>query len=101
MELPTHPIDAAAALRRRARTRDRRPTRPSRIAFFGASLVSSRRNDAATYFRGLLKGLAAEGFSITFFEPASEEAERDISNPNWARSSVYADTGFPASGPVR
>jgi spore maturation protein CgeB len=101
MELPTHPIDAAAALRRRARVRDRRPTRPSRIAFFGASLVSSRRNDAATYFRGLLKGLAAEGFSITFFEPASEETERDISNPSWARSSVYAPTEDGARAALR
>ena len=101
MELPTRPIESAASLRRRARERDRRAARPSRIAFFGSSLVSSRRNGAATYFRGLLKALAAEGFSITFFEPASEQTERDISNPSWARVSVYAPTEDGARAALR
>ena len=40
-----------------------------RIAFFGSSLLSSYWNGAATYYRGLLKALAARGHEITFFEP--------------------------------
>ena len=36
------------------------------IAFFGSSLVSSYWNGAATYYRGLLKNLAARGYDITF-----------------------------------
>ena len=40
-----------------------------RIAFFGSSLVSSYWNGAATYYRGLLRALAARGHTITFYEP--------------------------------
>ena len=40
-----------------------------RIAFYGSSLRSSYWNGAATYYRGLLKALAALGYEITFFEP--------------------------------
>ena len=39
-----------------------------RIAFFGSSLVSSYWNGAATYYRGLLRELAARGNAITFYE---------------------------------
>ena len=49
----------------------------------------------------MLKALAAEGFSITCFEPASEETERDISNPSWARVSVYAPTEDGARAALR
>jgi spore maturation protein CgeB len=66
----------------------------TRIAFFGSSLVSAFWNGAATYYRGLLKALAAEGFQITFFEPDAFErqAHRDISDPPWARVCVYDAT---------
>jgi spore maturation protein CgeB len=62
-----------------------------RIAFFGSSLVSSYWNGAATYYRGLLRALAARGHSITFYEPDAFErqAHRDIAEPEWARVVVY------------
>ena len=40
-----------------------------KVAFFGSSLVSSYWNGAATYYRGLLKALAALGHAITFYAP--------------------------------
>ncbi len=63
-----------------------------RIAFFGSSLVSAYWNGAATYYRGILKGLAALGHEITFFEPDAfdRQAHRDIPDPPWARVRVYA-----------
>src|SRR5215207_2977188 len=65
-----------------------------RIAFFGSSLVSSYWNGAATYYRGLLKALAAEGHEIWFYEPDAFERQqhRDISDPPWARVTVYPAT---------
>jgi spore maturation protein CgeB len=62
-----------------------------RIAFFGSSLVSAYWNGAATYYRGLLKALAARGHAITFYEPDAFErqAHRDIDDPPWARVVVY------------
>src|SRR5581483_577660 len=64
------------------------------IAFFGSSLVSSYWNGAATYYRGLLKEIAALGHAITFFEPDAFErqAHRDIDDPEWARVVVYPAT---------
>jgi spore maturation protein CgeB len=63
-----------------------------RIAFFGSSLVSSYWNGAATYYRGLLRALAARGHSITFYEPDAYERQlhRDIPDPPWARVVVYS-----------
>jgi spore maturation protein CgeB len=65
-----------------------------KIAFFGSSLVSSYWNGAATYYRGMLKGLAALGHDITFYEPAAFERQqyRDIADPPWARVVVYPVT---------
>jgi len=62
-----------------------------RIAFFGSSLVSSYWNGAATYYRGLLRALAARGHSITFYEPDAYDRQRhrDIPDPPWARVVVY------------
>jgi spore maturation protein CgeB len=62
-----------------------------RIAFFGSSLVSSYWNGAATYYRGLLKALAALGHEITFYEPDAYQRQqhRDIDDPDWARVVVY------------
>jgi spore maturation protein CgeB len=65
-----------------------------RIAFFGSSLVSSYWNGAATYYRGLLKELAALGHDIVFYEPDAFERQqhRDIPDPDWARVVVYPAT---------
>lgn len=65
------------------------------VAFFGSSLVSAYWNGAATYYRGLLKALAARGFPITFYEPDAFERQehRDMDDPDWARVVVYPATG--------
>ncbi len=65
-----------------------------KICFFGSSLVSSYWNGAATYYRGILKEIAALGHEITFFEPDAFErqAHRDIDDPAWAKVVVYPAT---------
>ncbi len=65
-----------------------------KMAFFGSSLVSSYWNGAATYYRGMLRGLAALGHDITFYEPDAFERQqhRDIADPHWARVVVYPAT---------
>jgi spore maturation protein CgeB len=65
-----------------------------RIAFFGSSLVSSYWNGAATYYRGLLRELAARRNAITFYEPDAFERQqhRDMDDPDWARVVVYPAT---------
>ena len=65
--------------------------RPLSLAFFGSSLVSAYWNGAATYYRGILRALAARGHRITFYEPDAfdRQAHRDIPNPSWARVVVY------------
>jgi spore maturation protein CgeB len=64
------------------------------IAFYGSSLLSSYWNGAATYYRGLLKDLAARGHTITFYEPDAFERQQhlDIAPPDWAISRVYPAT---------
>ncbi|HJU15592.1 MAG TPA: glycosyltransferase [Stellaceae bacterium] len=64
---------------------------PLNIAFFGSSLVSAYWNGAATYYRGVLKALAARGHRIAFYEPDAFErqAHRDIPDPEWAEIVVY------------
>ena len=61
------------------------------ITFFGSSLVSAYWNGAATYYRGLIRALAARGHAITFYEPDAydRQAHRDIPDPDWARVVVY------------
>jgi spore maturation protein CgeB len=63
-----------------------------RIAFFGSSLLSSYWNGAATYYRGILKALAARGHDVVFLEPDAfdRQRHRDIEPPEWARVVVYA-----------
>ena len=70
------------------------------IAFFGSSLVSAYWNGAATYYRGLVRALHAQGHRITFYEPDAYDRQRhrDISDPDWARVVVY---GAEDEGPVR
>jgi spore maturation protein CgeB len=65
---------------------------PLSIAFFGSSLVSAYWNGAATYYRGILQGLAANGHRITFYEPDAYDRQRhrDIPDPDWARVVVYS-----------
>ncbi|HVU50010.1 MAG TPA: glycosyltransferase [Polyangia bacterium] len=76
---------------------------PLRIAFFGSSLVSAYWNGAATYYRGLLKALAAAGVEVTFFEPDAydRQAHRDIADPEWARVRVWAPTAEAARAALR
>jgi spore maturation protein CgeB len=65
------------------------------IAFFGSSLVSAYWNGAATYYRGILRALAANGHRITFYEPDAYDRQRhrDMPDPDWARVVVYPATG--------
>src|SRR3546814_5006778 len=65
-----------------------------KIAFFGSSLLSAYWNGAATYYRGMLRALAALGHEISFFEPDAydRQANRDIDPPHWADVQVYAAT---------
>jgi spore maturation protein CgeB len=69
--------------------------RPLSIAFFGSSLVSAYWNGAATYYRGILRALAARGHRITFYEPDAfdRQRHRDIPDPNWAQVVVYPVDG--------
>ncbi|MHC2103538.1 glycosyltransferase [Methylobacterium sp. WL64] len=65
-----------------------------RIAFYGSSLLSSYWNGAATYYRGLLRDLAARGHRITFYEPDAYDRQkhRDIDPPPYADVRVYPAT---------
>ncbi len=65
-----------------------------KIAFYGSSLLSSWWNGAATYYRGILRGLANRGYDITFYEPDAfdRQQHRDIDPPDWAHSVVYPAT---------
>lgn len=65
-----------------------------KICFFGSSLVSSYWNGAATYYRGMLKEIAALGHDVTFYEPDAFERQshRDIADPDWAQVIVYPAT---------
>ncbi len=62
-----------------------------RIAFFGSSLVSSYWNGAATYYRGLIRGLDALGHEVVFYEPDAfdRQRHRDLPDPPWATVRVY------------
>jgi len=65
-----------------------------KICFFGSSLVSCYWNGAATYYRGMLKEIAALGHEVTFYEPDAFERQthRDIDDPAWAKVVVYPAT---------
>lgn len=62
-----------------------------KMGFWGSSLVSAYWNGAATYYRGVLRALAALGNEITFFEPDAYDRQkhRDIEDPEWARIVIY------------
>ncbi|MBI5111774.1 MAG: glycosyltransferase [Rhodovulum sp.] len=65
-----------------------------KLRFFGSSLVSSYWNGAATYYRGLLRALAAHGVDVAFYEPDAYQRQqhRDLDDPPWARVVVYPAT---------
>ncbi|HEX7706738.1 MAG TPA: glycosyltransferase [Thermoanaerobaculia bacterium] len=66
------------------------------MAFYGSSLVSAYWNGAATYYRGIIRNLAALGHQVTFFEPDAYQRQqhRDLKeDPEWARVVVYAGEG--------
>jgi spore maturation protein CgeB len=64
------------------------------IAFYGSSLLSSYWNGAATYYRGLLRELAAYGHATVFYEPDAfdRQRHRDIAPPDWCAVVVYEAT---------
>nr|WP_250157494.1 glycosyltransferase [Tianweitania aestuarii] len=57
-------------------------------------MLSSYWNGAATYYRGLLRNLAALGYDITFYEPDvyDRQKNRDIEPPEWCKVVVYDGT---------
>ena len=65
-----------------------------KIAFFGSSLVSAYWNGAATYYRGMIRALAARGHEVVFYEPDAYERQshRDIEDPAWCEVVVYPAT---------
>ena len=66
-----------------------------KIAFFASSLVSAYWNGAATYYRGIVRGLHACGHRVTFFEPDAfgRQQHRDLPDPDWAEVVVYPGEG--------
>jgi spore maturation protein CgeB len=74
-------------------------TSPLNIAFFGSSLVSAYWNGAATYYRGMVRALAARGHRVTFYEPDAygRQAHRDMADPPLARIRVYQATEAAAA----
>lgn len=63
-------------------------------SFYGSSLVSAYWNGAATYYRGIIRALAAKGHEVTFYEPDAYDRQknRDIDDPSWAKVCVYEAT---------
>jgi spore maturation protein CgeB len=62
-----------------------------RIFVFGSSITSSYWNGAATYYRGIYKGLAGLGHEITFAEPDiyNRQQNRDLSEVEYAKVIIY------------
>lgn len=62
------------------------------IAFFGSSLLSTYWNGPATYYRGIIRALAARGHHVTFYEPdiADRQSRRDLEHPPWADVVVFS-----------
>jgi spore maturation protein CgeB len=74
-----------------------------RVSFYGSSLVSCYWNGAATYYRGLLRALAARGHEVTFFEPDAygRQEHRDIPDPDWCRVVVWPATQDGMAGALQ
>lgn len=69
-----------------------------KIAFFASSLLSAYWNGAATYYRGIIRALHAQGHRITFYEPVAYDRpqHRDMEPPDWCRVVVYPGTAEAA-----
>src|SRR2546423_1583871 len=63
------------------------------LVVFGLSLSSSWGNGHAPTFRGLLRALAARGWSITFFERDVEwyRSNRDLPDPGFCDLRLYSE----------
>lgn len=74
-----------------------------KIAFYGSSLLSSYWNGAATYYRGLLRAMADNGYCITFCEPDAfdRQRHRDIEPPYWCNVVVYEATASGLKGVLK
>lgn len=61
------------------------------IAFFGSSIVSAYWNGAATYYRGIIKELAANGHKVSFYEPEAynRQEHKDFVNIDFVKSVIY------------
>lgn len=61
------------------------------ISFFVSSILSAYWNGAATYYRGLARGLHERGHRLHFFEPNAFErqAHRDLEDLPWGEVTVY------------
>jgi spore maturation protein CgeB len=68
------------------------------IAFFASSLLSAYWNGAATYYRGIIRALHAQGHQVTFYEPDAYERQqhRDLDPPPWAKVVVYKNSADDA-----
>src|SRR5581483_7217540 len=63
------------------------------LAVFGLSLSSSWGNGHAPTYRGLMRALAARGWSITYFEHDVEwyRSNRDLPDPEYCEVRFYDD----------
>ncbi len=86
-----HPAASYLQASGRAADGDLRRNQAMRIFVFGSSITSSYWNGAATYYRGIYKGLAALGHEITFAEPDifNRQQNRDLSEVEYAKVIVY------------
>src|SRR3954468_10226522 len=68
------------------------------IAFFASSLVSAYWNGAATYYRGIIRAIAARGHRVTFYgsDAFDRQKHRDLPDPDWAKVVVYSSTDTDA-----
>jgi spore maturation protein CgeB len=62
-----------------------------KIFAIGSSITSSYWNGAATYYRGIYRGLAVLGHQVTFAEPDAygRQQHRDATDLSYAKSVVY------------
>jgi spore maturation protein CgeB len=68
---------------------------PLRIVMLGLSITSSWGNGHATNYRALVRALTGRGHDVLFLERDVPwyAAERDLPDPPWGRSELYASVG--------
>src|SRR6185312_3356161 len=71
-----------------------------KLVIFGLSLSSSWGNGHAPTYRGLVRALAARGWSITYFEHDVEwyRSNRDLAEPDYCDLRFYDDWRGPEIG---